>query len=370
MAAAAEPARAPERASPEDSPDEGIYVKWVREQKSRHDGFDVEHWVAPLEEVGKTFKTRTFPLHYERAAAICDFYAALFNNRPLVGVDPLHRLARLQSLLQREMDAMPSDAGYFVRLSGRSPKDGLPLDGRELRESLQPLLPGESELTPNARMRGYCAASSRLLRVQNAADAMHRIVTSERVFVDLNRATALPREEFSISVVLRAWHSGVDGELEFRAFVHDGQLTALSQYNHMIYIDGLAARKEELEQRIRGCWEEVAPLITPSSYVIDFAVIDGEEPDVMVIELNPMDSSTGGGLFSWSRPADAAILNGEAPFQFRVYESEEETPITEDMVDYVTSETVRDLDSVEVPDFVDWQRRYMAATTRSECVLL
>lgn len=37
-----------------------------------------------------------------------------------------------------------------------------------------------------------------------------------------------------------------------------------------------------------------------------------------MIEINPFDPATSACLFSWGSPADAAILHGAAPFEFRV----------------------------------------------------
>ncbi len=71
--------------------------------------------------------------------------------------------------------------------------------------------------------------------------------------------------------------------------------------------------------------------------IIDFAVL----PDrVMVVELNPFASSTGACLFDWSR--DAALLRGEAPFEFRVLHA----PLQiEELVDECLKELNDTLDS-------------------------
>ena len=57
-----------------------------------------------------------------------------------------------------------------------------------------------------------------------------------------------------------------------------------------------------------GTGTAVAPLLAPcyASYVVDVAILAGGE--CRVIELNPYEPQTGGGLFNWKDPDDLALL--------------------------------------------------------------
>ena len=63
----------------------------------------------------------------------------------------------------------------------------------------------------------------------------------------------------------------VDGE--FRGFVYEGKLVALSQYDTMTFFPHLVEHKEEVEKRIRDFYEDIKDSIplTLTSYIIDFA---------------------------------------------------------------------------------------------------
>jgi hypothetical protein len=104
--------------------------------------------------------------------------------------------------------------------------------------------------------------------------------------------------------------SGVslDVSMEFRGFVKNGRLCALSQYNHLCFFPELLPRRAELESQIRMFFEEKIRsrlAVSFDDYVIDFAVT---ESDVWVIELNPFMETTDGCLFSWQ--SERHILEG------------------------------------------------------------
>ena len=166
------------------------------------------------------------------------------------------------------------------------------------------------------------------LRVTTGKAAMELLLNSERVFTDLLEATEAA-EVYDTQIIVRQWDSRVEDSFEFRGFVHDNQLTAISQYNHYVYLPEVVCRAEALRNLMTEYWaNSVRPRLTQvRNYVIDFAVLHGralpratdgpddssasdvddddtKAPSVLVIELNPFQSTTGPALFHWKRDAD------------------------------------------------------------------
>ncbi len=103
---------------------------------------------------------------------------------------------------------------------------------------------------------------------------------------------------------------------EFRGFVVNGTLTALSQYFAPCFFNEIQGREKEIREKCEGLLSQIQHLI-PKKVVCDFAVL---ENTVMVIEINPFNDYTGCGtsacMFDWK--SDRAVLDGEAPFEFRM----------------------------------------------------
>ena len=148
------------------------------------------------------------------------------------------------------------------------------------------------------------------------------------------------------NVAIRQWVD-IKVSQEYRGFVKDGKLTAVSQYNHLCAFpdlvgdivqppptasatatasaaaasasessDGARARLlpavgyvqelSPLVQRLKTffythCRDQLAPRFT--DYVVDFAITEHGD-DVVVIELNPFLETTDGCLFSWTKERD------------------------------------------------------------------
>ena len=107
--------------------------------------------------------------------------------------------------------------------------------------------------------------------------------------------------------------------MEFRGFVKNGKLNALSQYNHFIYFERLKKQKDELEKRIKTFFEEKVSKVLgkdyDDGYIVDFAVCGDNLERILIIELNPFIESTDAALFSWKEEREK-LENG--PFEFRI----------------------------------------------------
>lgn len=135
---------------------------------------------------------------------------------------------------------------------------------------------------------------------------------------------------------------------EFRGFVSNGSLNALSQYNHLVFFPSLVARKDEIATTITKFFNDaiiprlaglkLASGVPLDSYVIDFGLVEsigttsvvasdsaersGQPRDqIQVIELNPFLPTTDGCLFSWD--TERGLLDGSSGsgFQFRICEA-------------------------------------------------
>ncbi len=93
---------------------------------------------------------------------------------------------------------------------------------------------------------------------------------------------------------------------EFRGFVFEGRLVAISQYFWFNYFPDLISRHNEYLDRMVEFFEsQVRERIPYASYVVDFAVLDDR---IYVIELNPFGDVSGACLFSWKH--DNLLLHG------------------------------------------------------------
>ena len=60
--------------------------------------------------------------------------------------------------------------------------------------------------------------------------ALELLVKSQRIFVDFKMAGLKQQSDVEMKLVCREWFEGIDPLFEFRAFVQNSQLTAITQY--------------------------------------------------------------------------------------------------------------------------------------------
>jgi hypothetical protein len=183
-----------------------------------------------------------------------------------------------------------------VRLSIRSPKDAAlssaSFDGHFAAsiEAYKPLTAAAAsaeqasddslQLTADAlrnlRLHALYAASMRALRCESARAVLTTLVRSPRIQRDL--ADFCAGACSTMNVVIREYVE-FEPELEFRAFVCDGRVTALTQYCEFIYFPRLHARRAEVERVLCAfCNERVLPAMRAHqpelrSFVVDLILI-------------------------------------------------------------------------------------------------
>lgn len=307
----------------------------IKDYEDKVLGVNTERWVELLSDV--TFPTVTCPFTIDDAKLFIECYKRIFDNKDAEtamktdwkAVMTPAETEHLDDLTKRLDSAMSiftkEDGCAFVKLSSRSAKDAPMLQTRlkdMYKEALGKFKEDEQK-QENTKIICLLQAAFDAMRVSCAADVIDMFVRSERVYQDLLLAAVNRPEVYDENFVIRKFIP-IDVDMEFRGFVYNGKLTALSQYNYMIYSERLVAKKEAIAKQILDFFNRsVQPKLTsagfPGEFIIDFAVCNAEADEdswkLWVIELNPFLSSTDGAMFSWEH--ERHLLTGEDGFHFR-----------------------------------------------------
>ena len=273
-----------------------------------------------------TFATTFVPVDVATAEAW-----RIYNRGGALSADEQQRMETLKAEVERHIrevmtlgasHAVGASHGAFVRLSTRSPKDALEnspalrkratdLLRERLRRANLDRLTGDS--LANAKLVAVQEVTSELLSVRSADEAFELLSMSSRCVSDLVRMLThrddLPT--WDLHLIVRRFVP-LPPESEFRCFVHERALTAISQYFALSYFPQLPAMREALLQRIATFVTARIPEIKLDSYIIDVAVAvpglapaapatDDNDDDAgdlaqtatYVIELNPFHPTTG-----------------------------------------------------------------------------
>lgn len=235
----------------------------------------------------------------------------------------------LISLKQKLENALKTHSmdEVFVKLSSRSPKDSRATQQRAQQLALERLrtLQKQRKLTTNDLVVAIMTTGIEVLKMTSASQIIETFLTSDRVCEDdIPLALQFP-DKWSQHIVIRRWID-VPIQYEFRGFVLNNKLTALSQYYTSAYFPDIIENKEKILKLVLNLFEQVKDLLDmkPPEYVIDFAVQVKEEK-AYVIELNPFGKPNGLGtgtcLFDNSKEEDLQVLFGDREFEFRVEEA-------------------------------------------------
>eukprot|EP00698_Gefionella_okellyi_P004160 TRINITY_DN13882_c0_g1_i1.p1 TRINITY_DN13882_c0_g1~~TRINITY_DN13882_c0_g1_i1.p1 ORF type:complete len:628 (+),score=112.34 TRINITY_DN13882_c0_g1_i1:40-1884(+) len=277
--------------------------------RSENLAFDIDVWYPSL--AAFTFRSEFVPLTRTEALAIMNYQNTRYLSRNRLTAEDVLVLQSLENRIAVSLQSFPK--GAFLRLCGRSPKDAEPLDRSALRQqyatALDALLAAGNPLDANTKLRAI--AKCHWLKVTSAPQAMSLLLSSERVFADMRDWLEYGEPE---QVVLRDWEEDLTQEFEFRAYVHRGTVTALSQYDHYCVYPQLQSMKQHLQEVILAYWQQVHPHVGVDSYTMDFAYLP-QSGRVVMVELSPFLTCTGAALFSWATERDL-LENG--PFEFRL----------------------------------------------------
>lgn len=294
--------------------------------------FDTERWADALAREELTFATVSAPLTWAEGLSVMHHYQehVLGQRQKVTEADR----AELQTLRQKidslllKLSPRCPERAFFVRLGPRSPKDAP-------QTACQPW--GVSEGAIRAALSGVVARDpsdanevlehfqdvcGALLRVTSAMDALHLLLSSARVMQDVSHTMDKGRAGWDVNLVARAWDGRVKLQREFRGFVADGRLTAVSQYDDQLRYGFVVQHAERIVAAILRCFGRVRPHLEAHGFrtaVVDFVLLPGaagawpedpEEWQALVVEMNPFGTMTGASLFSWT--GDRRRLQGGA----------------------------------------------------------
>jgi len=271
--------------------------------------FCVEGWYDQLSHL--TAKTYFIPLNTDEINTIRSYYKCIMLHKEKNSKEQ----AQIMLSLEEKINKILKDnkiKNFFVRLTMRSPKDGISYNNTKLNEGLEKL---DKITNYTDKLKFIFRIQEQDLKCSSASDALNLTVTSERIFTDLYRylemQTNIGEILYEQNLIIREWVCGLSSEKEFRCFVYKNKLTAISQYNHYITIPELQNKDylNKVKTIIFNHWDaHVKKLLTDfENYIVDFGLIDNDQ--VFLIELNPFDTKTGPCLFHWT--VDRNILLNE-----------------------------------------------------------
>eukprot|EP01102_Stenamoeba_stenopodia_P011683 TRINITY_DN3610_c0_g1_i1.p1 TRINITY_DN3610_c0_g1~~TRINITY_DN3610_c0_g1_i1.p1 ORF type:complete len:320 (+),score=67.86 TRINITY_DN3610_c0_g1_i1:55-1014(+) len=212
-------------------------------------------------------------------------------------------------LLERLDAAIKRFPSAFVKLSTRSPKDSVDKDPQRLLPILAKHLK-TAEQTPNGTLLALRRSFLEVMAVKDAKEALSILQLSARIISDIRRG--LEHSNWDLHWVVREYRS-LPVDSEFKGFVYNKQLNALTQYDSQAFYNELPGKIDRIAMQIQEFHNKVKDVIPMSAYIVDFCVIDDNE--IKIVELNPFTEHTGSGLFSWK---DDETIIKEGPFECRI----------------------------------------------------
>jgi hypothetical protein len=262
----------------------------------------LEHLYDLLPE-GMTPRTIFIPLTRATARLLVDAYEAgrdASPDRRRNTQDPLNSFeATLRSevgpILQKTLDSF-GPQGTFVKGPVRSPKDSVLKSGRWELEYKRLLRANPQVLTAslNDRMVLFFDAAGKALRYKTAEELLRAFILSTRILQDMLIYLQLEDDSHQ-NFVFREWEP-VPVDAEFRLFVVNGVLTAISEYMFKLYSPRLIASQNSIRTHLTTYYAEViAPAIGHLyvKYIVDVTIrgfSGSNETDwrPQVLEVNPL----------------------------------------------------------------------------------
>ncbi|KAJ3427280.1 cell division cycle protein 123 [Anaeramoeba flamelloides] len=269
-----------------------------------------------------TFPTKFVPLTQNHAKFFIRLYEKFYKNKSqelILDESEVKEIDAIVEYLQPTFEEMKGTNDYvFIKSSSRSAKDSPIYKGR-FYQMFSEKMGNYKELTVNNMLKSIQETGFQLLKVYKLRDLLIEWGTSNRICEDMKLALD-HTDQWNQNFVVRTFFE-IPSDMEFRGFVKNGKLNALSQYNHVCFYEPLVELKEQIGNVCREMFEKkIQPQLEEkySDYIIDFCFVDGDLAKPKIIELNPFQFSTDGCLFSWKTERNI-LENG--PFEFRILEN-------------------------------------------------
>jgi gamma-glutamylcyclotransferase (GGCT)/AIG2-like uncharacterized protein YtfP len=295
--------------------------------RSENLSWDIDVWYPTVTDF--TYPSTFIPLSLDEAKAIIAFHDATWRHVRDLKDEEIFILKKLEEEIHTSIQSFPNKCA-FLRMCGRSPKDGEPLDRAGIvakyNSELEELLKSGLPLCGNTKM--IAISRTPLLKIRSGSDAMSLILTSERVYSDMLDWTKYGEPE---QICLRQWDDDITLEREFRVFVHGGRITGISQYDHYTYFPDLAGLKDIIQAGIFDLWGRVHDRVRTPDYVMDVVYRPHLPDKFALLEFSPFFPCTGAALFNWT--LDAEVLEGSKPMEFRLKRAEDVHPQIDDLIE-------------------------------------
>lgn len=273
---------------------------------------DIQYWIEQFHHL--TFQTSILPLSKAVAQAYIIDYRSRYCSGPLPTIDDVNLLTQLANDIDNIISHLSPPC--FIRLTSRSPKDAVQFN-------FQDFLTNSSDLTINDKLKLYFQLMTENMQIFSGVQALKLLKESERVYVDIVQSIQADDEPntshycpWNLGICIRKWDNRINDQWEFRCFIYNYQLVAISQYNTYIYCPELLEHKENISNLIMKFYQhhilKIFQSIHKPNCILDVAVFP-PPPSlgdltlslhdmlryIIIIELNPYNSRTGGGCFRW-----------------------------------------------------------------------
>jgi hypothetical protein len=303
VVASADPQR---NKTPDDNEEEEVGLPHDLPAKEIQDALSatrLEHLYDLLPE-GMTPRTVFIPLTRATARLIVDAYEAgreappgrRRNIQEPLNLYEATLRSEVSPILQKTLDLF-GPQGAFVKGPVRSPKDCVMKSGRWEIEYKR-LLRAKPEVLAaplNERMELFFEAAGNALRYRTADELLRAFVLSTRILQDMLIYLQLEDDSEQQNFVFREWEP-VPVDAEFRLFVVNGVLTAISEYMFKLYSPRLIAAQNSIRARLATYHAEViAPALGHlyAKYIVDVTIRDFKGSNELdwrpqVLEVNPL----------------------------------------------------------------------------------
>jgi hypothetical protein len=310
------------------------------------DLYSIDRWYDTCKDF--TFPTQLLSLTKEEVHTIMEGYSRNVLRKPITD-DNIYNseLQKLKEKLEHIIQQVGGSEGVFVRMSTRSPKDsGFQTD--RMRTLLAEMLKHESLVekgsgsdedddddyyasmnTQNYEFFCFFTAQIQSLKITTADEALELLTRSERVFEDLESILAVVKD-WNVYICVRKWLNFPISN-EFRGFVYQRRLVALSQYFDVFHLPNLEQNSDVISTKVLEFFDTIKDKIPYDDCVMDFAIVPNGDVDfinmvsgkietensrVMCIEFNPYNRFTSGCMFQWDKDKDI-LFSTDKELEFR-----------------------------------------------------
>jgi hypothetical protein len=104
----------------------------------------------------------------------------------------------------------------------------------------------DKDMAVNSIGHAMIIATNKMMKVDNSKDALELLIKSSRIYEDLQKNISFGKQHYKSKLILRQWIPEIvdHPEREFRCFVHQKNLNAVTQYFSDTYFPELLKNKE------------------------------------------------------------------------------------------------------------------------------